>query len=360
VTTTPPASQDAADAEVRPILEVEGLTKEFGTSSSSGRWSLGKRTAGPPLVAVDDVSFTVARGETLGIVGESGCGKSTLVRAVLRLLEPTSGTIRFDGIDVRALDAEQLRHLRQRIQIVFQDPYGSLDPRMSALQIVREPLDVHAVADASERDGRAARMLELVGVPASQHRRRPHAFSGGQRQRIGIARAAVLNPELVFLDEPVSALDVSIQAQVLNLLSSLREELGLSYVFIVHDLAVAEYFCDRVLVLYRGAVMESAPSKSLFKAPLHPYTASLLSAVPVPDPEVAQRRRRLVLPGQVTPRAAGATGCRFRERCPVGHGREVCRTTDPELIVTEVGHQVACHFPGEILAENRSLVGEEA
>lgn len=355
---TPLASEDGATPDS--ILEVEHLSKRFGGKQARS-WPR-RREATPPLVAVDDVSFTVRRGETLGIVGESGCGKSTLTRAVLRLLEPSGGSVRFDGIDVGALDDDGLRRLRRRVQIVFQDPFGSLDPRMSALEVVREPLDVHRVGSAQERDERAARMLEMVGIASLLHQRRPYAFSGGQRQRIGIARAMVIEPELVFLDEPVSALDVSIQAQVLNLLTRLRGELGLSYVFIVHDLAVAEYFCDRVIVLYRGAVMESAPSEALFKSPLHPYTASLLSAVPVPDPEVARSRERIVLPGQVTPRAADATGCRFRERCPVGRDREICGSVDPPLTSSDAVHQVACHFPGEIhaIAPTPAEIAEEA
>ena len=347
----------SAPAAASPILEVEHLTKRFGAPGAAGG-SWWRRGGGDPLVAVDDVSFTVGRRETLGIVGESGCGKSTLSRAVLRITEPSEGTIRFDGIDVRGLDREALRRLRRRMQMVFQDPFGSLDPRMTALQTVRESLDVHRVGTAEERVAKATQMLEMVGIPAAQHQRRPYAFSGGQRQRIGIARALVIDPELVFLDEPVSALDVSIQAQVLNLLRALGSELGLSYVFIVHDLAVAEYFCDRVIVLYRGAVMEVAGSQTLFGAPLHPYTASLLSAVPVPDPELARRRRRIVLPGQVTPRVPGAAGCRFRERCPVGRNRPRCAEVEPPLTAAAPGHQVACHFPGEALAEGPELAHE--
>jgi oligopeptide/dipeptide ABC transporter ATP-binding protein len=344
--------------DTEPILVVEHLTKRFNVGAKGSRRSRRERRTEDQLVAVDDVSLTVRRGETLGIVGESGCGKSTLTRAVLRLLEPSAGGIRFDGIDVRALDDQELRRLRRRIQIVFQDPVGSLDPRMTALGVVREPLDVHAIGTPAERSERARRMLELVGIEATQHRRRPYAFSGGQRQRIGIARALVVEPELVFLDEPVSALDVSIQAQVLNLLGDLREQMGLSYVFIVHDLVVAEYFCDRVIVLYRGAVMETAPSETLFRAPLHPYTASLLSAVPIPDPEVAHRRKHLVIRGQVTPQEPGATGCRFRERCPVGRDRDVCAAIEPPLATTDAGHQVACHFPGEVLSANPDLAHE--
>jgi oligopeptide/dipeptide ABC transporter ATP-binding protein len=234
------------------------------------------------------------------------------------------------------------------MQIVFQDPYGSLDPRMSARAAVREPLDIHAEGDHAERVARASEMLELVGIPQAQHARKPHAFSGGQRQRIGVARALVLHPELVFLDEPISALDVSIQAQILNLLRGLQERLGLTYVFIVHDLAVAEYFCDRVAVLYRGAIMELGSSEALFREPLHPYTSLLLSAVPVPDPDADPRRNRVLVPPSPTPPAETGTGCRFRARCPVGHDREVCGAQAPPLAEHEPGHWAACHFPAEL------------
>jgi oligopeptide/dipeptide ABC transporter ATP-binding protein len=233
------------------------------------------------------------------------------------------------------------------MQIVFQDPLGSLAPRMSARAIVEEPHEIHGTGDRPARARRAAEMLELVGIPATQHRRRPHAFSGGQQQRIGLARALVLEPELVFLDEPISALDVSIQAQVLNLLRRLQEELSLTYVFIVHDLAVAEYFCDRVAVLYRGALMEVGGSEALFREPLHPYTASLLSAVPIPDPEIERRRERIVLTGDVEATPAGG-GCRFRARCPVGHDREICARVEPPLAEHRPGHRAACHFPAEL------------
>jgi len=314
-----------------PLLEVDGLTQDF-----SG------------LRAVDGVSFSVRRGETFGVVGESGCGKSTLTRAILRLIEPTDGRVAFDGMDVRGLGTQELRLLRRRVQIVFQDPLGSLDPRMTARAIVEEPLEIHGVGDRAQRARRASEMLELVGIPAEQHGRKPFAFSGGQRQRIGVARALVLEPDLVFLDEPISALDVSIQAQVLNLLRELQERLGLTYVFIVHDLAVAEYFCDRVAVLYRGAIMELASSEAIFRETLHPYTASLLAAVPVPDPEL--RRERIVLRGDFAPLMAADGGCRFRDRCPVGRDREVCAAQPPPLTEHRPGHWAACHFPGELHA----------
>jgi oligopeptide/dipeptide ABC transporter ATP-binding protein len=252
----------------------------------------------------------------------------------------------FDGIDVGGLAPEELRRLRRRVQLVFQDPLGSLDPRMTARAIVEEPLEIHGIGDRAERARRASEMLELVGIPASQHTRKPYAFSGGQRQRIGVARALVLEPDLVFLDEPISALDVSIQAQVLNLLRELQQRLGLTYVFIVHDLAVAEYFCDRVAVLYRGAIMELAPREAIFRDALHPYTESLLEAVPVPDPE--RKRERIVLRGDVTPMAPTVGGCRFRDRCPVGRDRAVCAEQAPPLAEHRPGHLAACHFPGEV------------
>jgi oligopeptide/dipeptide ABC transporter ATP-binding protein len=320
------------------LLVVDELTQEFPPA----------RRHDAPLRAVDGVSFEVRRGETFGVVGESGCGKSTLSRAILRLIEPTGGTVVFDGIDVRGLPQDELRRLRRRVQLVFQDPLGSLDPRMTAQAIVEEPLEIHGVGDRAERARRAAEMLELVGIPAAQHSRKPYAFSGGQRQRIGVARALVLEPDLVFLDEPISALDVSIQAQVLNLLRELQQRLGLTYVFIVHDLAVAEYFCDRVAVLYRGAIMELAPREAIFRDALHPYTASLLAAVPVPDPE--RRRERIVLRGDVAPLSAQAGGCRFRDRCPVGRDRAICAEQEPPLVAHREGHLAACHFPGELHA----------
>jgi oligopeptide/dipeptide ABC transporter ATP-binding protein len=320
------------------LLVVDELTKEFA----------GARRHDPPLRAVDGVSFAVRRGETFGVVGESGCGKSTLSRAILRLIEPTAGHVAFDGIDVRGLGTDELRRLRRRVQLVFQDPLGSLDPRMTAHAIVEEPLEIHRIGDRAERARRATEMLELVGIPPAQHRRKPYAFSGGQRQRIGVARALVLEPDLVFLDEPISALDVSIQAQVLNLLRELQQRLGLTYVFIVHDLAVAEYFCDRVAVLYRGAIMELATSETIFHEALHPYTTSLLAAVPIPDPDIERRRERIILRGDVTPAGPQAAGCRFRDRCPVGRDRAICAEQAPPLAEHRPGHWAACHFPGEL------------
>jgi len=330
------------EAAREPLLAVDTLVKEYPVR---GRGLLG---SGKDLLrAVDGVSFEVGRGETFGLVGESGCGKSTIARCCLRLQSPTGGAVTLDGIEVTALGRESLRRLRRRMQIVFQDPYASLNPRMSVNAILEEGLVIHGLGDRAERGRRVREMLELVGLTAEQGRRKPHAFSGGQRQRVAVARALVTNPDLVFLDEPISALDVSIQAQVLNLLRSLQQQLGLTYVFIIHDLAVAEYFCDRLAVLYLGGVMELGVRDVLFRTPLHPYTVSLLSAVPIPDPASELWRERIVLRGEVEPRTAGATGCRFKSRCPVGRDRSVC-SIEPPLAEHAPGHWVACHFPGEL------------
>jgi oligopeptide transport system ATP-binding protein len=328
-------------AEADALLRVRGLTKDF-----SGRKSFRVRTP-DVLRAVDEVSFDVGRGETFGIVGESGCGKSTLARLILRLLEPTSGTVTFDGEVITDLSPDEMRRLRRRMQIVFQDPYSSLNPRMTVTEIVEEPLVIHALGDAADRRRRVHETLELVGLTQAQAARKPHEFSGGQRQRIAIARALVAEPELVVLDEPVASLDVSIQAQVLNLLTDLQQRLGLTYVFIVHDLAVAEHFCDRVAVLYLGAIMELAETSGLFTSPQHPYSRALVSAAPIPDPVLERTRERIVLPGEVTGPIGPRTGCRFEPRCPVGNGRETCRATEPELRELGRHQQAACHYPGE-------------
>jgi peptide/nickel transport system ATP-binding protein len=323
------------------LLRVDHVTKEF-----VGRRSATRRDR-DVLRAVDDVSFEVRRGETLGIVGESGCGKSTLARLILRLIEPTSGTVTFDGIELTALEPDAMRRLRRRVQIVFQDPYSTLNPRMTVQDIVAEPLVIHGMGSGAERRERVFETLELVGITRAQAARKPHEFSGGQRQRIAIARALVADPELLVLDEPVASLDVSIQAQVLNLLSDLQERLGLTYVFIVHDLAVAEHFCDRVLVLYLGSIMELAASRTLFSGPLHPYTRALVSAAPIPDPAIERTRERIVLPGEVAGPLERAAGCRFEPRCPVGNGRPLCRGEEPPLLELGPGQWAACHYAGE-------------
>jgi oligopeptide/dipeptide ABC transporter ATP-binding protein len=327
---------NAADS----LLRVEEIVKEFVVGGS------GFRGGTQVIRAVDGISFDVARGETFGLVGETGCGKSTLGRCIIRLQEPKSGRVVFDGLDVLALDRAEIRRMRRRFQIVFQDPYSSLDPRMSVAGIVEEGLRIHGIGDRAERRQAALEILSIVGLDAEQATRKPHAFSGGQRQRIALARALVLNPELVVLDEPISALDVSIQAQVMNLLRNLQERFSLTYVFIVHDLAVAEYFCDRLAVLYLGGVMELADREAIFNEPLHPYTVALLSAVPIPDPARERRRERIVLSGEVSP--SDVVGCRFRPRCPVGRDRDVCRAERPPLRELKPGHWAACHFPGEL------------
>ncbi|MDX6398381.1 MAG: hypothetical protein QOJ43_1789 [Gaiellaceae bacterium] len=322
------------------LLQVERLTKSF-----PGRRNLLGRGSGiAPLRAVDDVSFEVAKGETFGIVGESGSGKSTIARCIVRLANADSGRILFDGTDLLTLPREELRRLRRRMQIVVQDPSSALDPRMSVRAIVEEPLVIHRVADPVERRSKVLDMLELVGLTRVQAERKPHEFSGGQRQRIALARALVLSPDLVILDEPISALDVSVQAQVLNLLRQLQTELQLTYIFIVHDLAVAEYFCDRTAVVYRGAVMEMAESKQLFRERLHPYTEALLAAAPIPDP-AARRERRIILREEAAT-IRTAEGCRFRPQCFVGRDRDLCAALEPTLEQSVPGHFVACHFAG--------------
>ena len=334
---------DLAFGAQAPLLQVEGLRRVFNVG---GRGFLPGRAQS--LLAVDGVTFDVARGETFGLVGESGCGKSTVARCVLRLIEPDAGRVTFDGVDVLNLDAGSLRRLRRRMQIVFQDTSGALEPRMTVRDIVAEPLVIHRSGTASERRARVDEMLDLVGIAPSLAARNPHEFSGGQRQRIGLARALILNPDFVVLDEPISALDVSIQAQVLNLLRDLQERFALTFLFIVHDLTVAEYFCDRLAVLYLGRVVELGDRTTLFREPLHPYTACLLSAVPVPEPRGAARRRRILLHGEVSPLGDRATGCPFRSRCPTGRDREICAHEAPPLESRGDRHWVACHYPGEI------------
>ncbi|GAB2607872.1 dipeptide/oligopeptide/nickel ABC transporter ATP-binding protein [Paractinoplanes abujensis] len=302
------------------------------------------RTVGH-VYAVDGVSLAIARGETYGLVGESGCGKSTLGRGLLRLVEPTAGGITFDGTDVRALTGERLRQFRRRMQMVFQDPMSSLDPRQSVESLLVEGLKAHGLQAGAAQRLRST--LDSVGLPASALRKYPHEFSGGQRQRIGIARALVLGPDLIVADEPVSALDVSIQAQVVNLLDDLQESLGLTYLVIAHDLAVIRHISDTIGVMYLGALVEEADADQLYARPLHPYTRALLSAVPIPDPQVEDRRERILLAGDLPSPADPPSGCRFRTRCP--WAQERCASERPELRVFDSsGQRVACHFASEI------------
>jgi peptide/nickel transport system ATP-binding protein len=328
------------------LLEVDGLAVHFPIK----RGVVLDRTAGH-VYAVDGVSLAIARGETYGLVGESGCGKTTLGRAVVRLVEPTAGVVRFDGVDIAHLRGEELRRMRRRFQMVFQDPMSSLDPRQSVESLLGEGIRAHGlVRGAAAHRTRLRELLDAVGLPGTALRRYPHEFSGGQRQRIGIARALSVEPDLVVADEPVSALDVSVQAQVLNLLARLQADLGLTYLVIAHDLAVVRHVSDRVGVMYLGAIVEEAPARMLYDLPLHPYTRALLSAVPVPDPEVEDRRERILLTGDLPSPAAPPPGCRFHTRCPWRQPQR-CDDERPQLRTvpgTTGGHWVACHWAEEI------------
>ncbi|HEY8393891.1 MAG TPA: oligopeptide/dipeptide ABC transporter ATP-binding protein [Thermaerobacter sp.] len=330
-----PAPEGASGGTVRPLVRAEGLTKYFPI-----RRGLLGRPAGY-VRAVDGVSLEIQPGETFGLVGESGCGKSTLGRLLLRLLPATAGRVYFDGRDLFALRGAELRAARRQMQMIFQDPFGSLNPRFTVADIIGEPLRVHGIGDRRQREERVIELMRMVGLDPAWRRRFPHQFSGGQRQRIGIARAIALNPRFIVADEAVSSLDVSVQAQILNLLADLQERLGLTYLFIAHGLSVVRHLSSRIGVMYLGKLVEVAPAEELFRHAAHPYTAALLSAVPVPNPH--RRRERIVLQGDVPSPANPPAGCRFHPRCPFAQPR--CREEEPVLRQLAPGHQVACHYP---------------
>ncbi len=311
------------------LVNINELAKSF---------RVGKRQ----LHAIHSLNLQIYRGETLGLVGESGCGKSTVGRTLLRLYEPTSGNVEFDGIDLQSLTMRQMKRMRRRMQIVFQDPYASLNPRMTVQDIVGEPLDIHRLARGKERRKRIEELLRCVGLNPNHMSRFPHEFSGGQRQRIGIARALAVEPEFIICDEPISALDVSIQAQVVNLLKKLQSEMNLTFLFIAHDLSMIKYISDRVAVMYLGQLMELTASEQLYRDPLHPYTQALLSAIPIPDPEIEKKRSRIVLQGEVPNPLNPPAGCPFSSRCPLATNR--CKTEIPEWREVKKDHFVACHL----------------
>jgi peptide/nickel transport system ATP-binding protein/oligopeptide transport system ATP-binding protein len=314
----------------QPLLQIKNLKKYY-------------KVEGRQLKAVNDVSLDIYPGETIGLVGESGCGKSTAGKTIVRMHEPTSGEVIFNGEDVFKLKGRSLNKLKKDMQIIFQDPYSSLNPRMTVEEIIGEPLDLHKIARGQERRNRIIELLELVGLKADHINRFPHEFSGGQRQRIGIARALALNPKFIVCDEPISALDVSIQAQVVNLLKDLQERMNLTYLFIAHDLSMVKYISDRILVMYLGNMVELAESESLYKEPLHPYTKALLSAVPIPDPFIS--RERIVLEGEVPSPLDPPSGCVFRTRCQ--YATDICASTVPEWREVKKGHYTACHLYNE-------------
>jgi oligopeptide transport system ATP-binding protein len=319
------------------LLKVDNLVKHFPIM----RGSIFRKQVGA-VRAVDGISFDVRRGETLGLVGESGCGKSTTGRAILQLHRPTSGSVLFEGHDLVKMKGEDLRKMRRRMQMIFQDPYASLNPRMTVGEIIGEPLLVHNLASKKEADGKVEELLGLVGLNAAYANRYPHEFSGGQRQRVGVARALALNPSLIVCDEPISALDVSIQAQVVNLLEDLQKQFNLTYLFIAHDLSMVRHISTRVAVMYLGKIVELASRDVLYSHPLHPYTQALLSAVPIPDPVIEETRKRQILQGEIPSPANPPSGCHFRTRCPLAD--TICAEKDPEWREMVPDHFVACHM----------------
>jgi oligopeptide transport system ATP-binding protein len=336
VPTQVPAPIPGSDRE--PILEVTDLVKHFPIKSGI----LFDREVGA-VQAVDGVSFAVGAGETLGLVGESGCGKSTLSRSILRLIEPTSGSVKFEGREVTELSTSELRDLRPKMQMIFQDPYASLNPRKRVARIVGDPMRLHGIVDKDGVRDAVRALLERVGLNPEHYNRFPHEFSGGQRQRIGIARALSLNPTLVIADEPVSALDVSIQAQIINLLEDLQHELDLTYVFVAHDLGVVRHVADRIAVMYLGRIVEIGPASEVYENPIHPYTVSLLAAVPIPDPRANAAREHVILEGDVPSPANPPEACRFHTRCP--KATDICSQVDPPLVDYGNDHWAACHHP---------------
>jgi oligopeptide transport system ATP-binding protein len=338
-----PASVSTEPTEQKPLLDVRNLVMHFPLTQGI----IIQRKVGA-VQAVDGVSFSVKKGETLGLVGESGCGKSTTGRAILQLYKPTAGVVDFNGKDLTKLDSGEMRKMRRHLQMIFQDPYASLNPRMTVGNIVSEPMQIHNLVPKSERTKRVQELLQTVGLNPYFANRYPHEFSGGQRQRIGIARALAANPDFIVCDEPVSALDVSIQAQIVNLLEDLQDQFGLTYLFIAHDLSVVRHISDRVAVMYLGKIVEMADRNELYENPLHPYTKALLSAVPIPDPVIEKKRERIILTGDVPSPINPPSGCHFHTRCP--YVMDICKQVDPPFTPKGPDHLVACHLYPEPVA----------